>query len=80
MKTSIDLDDALVKDLNRAVSMIGEKPATVLRLAIRAGLPVIEGRFQSPRPDGYFKHVYEDKEREQFENSLGKGPKQAIDR
>jgi hypothetical protein len=80
MKTSIELDNELVKDLNRAVSLIGEKPATVLRLAIRVGLPVIEGRFQSPRPEGFFKHVYQDTEREEFENSLGKGPEQGIDR
>ena len=80
MKTSIELDDDLVKELNRAVSLIGEKSATVLRLAIRVGLPVIEGRFQSPRPEGFFKHVYEDKAREAFENALGKGPRQGIDR
>jgi hypothetical protein len=80
VKTSIDLDDNLVKELNRAVLLIGEKSATVLRLAIRAGLPVIEGRFQSPRPEGYFQHVYEDEERAEFENSLGKGPKQGLDR
>ncbi len=29
---------------------------------------------------GLFKHVYGDKEREAFKNSLGKGPKQGIDR
>jgi hypothetical protein len=58
MKTSIELDDDLVKELNRAGSLIGEKSATVLSLAIRVGLLVIEGRFQSARPEGYFKHVY----------------------
>jgi hypothetical protein len=70
MKTSIELDDDLVKELNRVVSLIGEKSVTVLRLAIRAGLPAVAGRFQSPRPEGFFSQVYEDKEREAFENSL----------
>ena len=53
MRTSIEWDDDLVTAMDRAVSLLGEKSATVLRLAICAGLPVIEGRFQSLRPEGY---------------------------
>jgi hypothetical protein len=54
----MDLDDALAAEVNKTVSLIGEKPATVLRLAIRAGLPVVANRFQSPRPEGYFHSCY----------------------
>jgi hypothetical protein len=30
----------------------------VIRLAIRAGLPVVASSFQSPRPNGYFADDY----------------------
>jgi len=58
MKTSIDLDSELQSELDKAVSLIREKPATVIRLAIRAGLPIVTNRFQSPRPEGYFRDDY----------------------
>ncbi len=58
MKTSVDLDDELVAEVEKAVSLIKEKPATVLRLAIRAGLPIVANRFQAPRPIGYFADDY----------------------
>ena len=58
VKTSVDLDDELVAEVEKAVSLIREKPATVLRLAIRAGLPFIANRFQAPRPEGYFRDDY----------------------
>ena len=78
MKTSIDLDDALAAEVNKTVSLIGEKPATVLRLAIRAGLPVVANRFQAPRPEGYFKSCYPPrKEQVELENAMapfGSGP------
>ena len=44
--------------VDKTSSLIREKPATVIRLAIRAGLPVVANRFQSPRPEGYFADDY----------------------
>ncbi len=38
MKRSIDLDDELAAEVDKTASLIHEKPATVLRLAVRAGL------------------------------------------
>ncbi len=58
MKTSIDLDEDLTAKVQHTVSLIGEKPATVIRMAIRVGLPLIESRFQAPRPEGYFAQDY----------------------
>ena len=58
MKRSVDLDEDLASEVDRTSSLIHEKPATVIRLAIRAGLPVVANRFQSPLPDGYFADDY----------------------
>jgi hypothetical protein len=44
--------------VDRVVDLVKEKPATVLRLAIRAGLPLVAGRHQAPRPEGYFADDY----------------------
>ena len=58
MKTSVDLDPELASELDRTVDLVKEKPATVLRLAIRAGLPLVAARHQAPRPEGYFDDAY----------------------
>ena len=58
MKRSIDLDDDLAAEVDQAAALIREKPATIIRLAIRAGLPSVSSRFQTPRPEGYFKNAY----------------------
>jgi hypothetical protein len=58
MRTTVDLDRQLEKELNHATSVTREKRATVLRLAIRAGLPTVVNRFQAPRPEGYFASDY----------------------
>ena len=58
MKRSVDLDDALAADIEQAASLVHEKPATVIRLAIRAGLPSVVTRFQAQRPEGYFADCY----------------------
>jgi hypothetical protein len=58
MKRSVDIDEDLASEVDRTSSLIHEKPATVIRLAIRAGLPVVANRFQNPRPDGYFADDY----------------------
>jgi hypothetical protein len=58
VKTSVDLDPELQDEVDKTVSLVREKPATVLRMAIRAGLPLIASRFQAPRPEGYFAGDY----------------------
>ena len=58
MKRSVDLDEDLASEVDKTSSLIHEKPVTVIRLAIRAGLPVVANRFQSPRPEGYFADDY----------------------
>jgi hypothetical protein len=58
MKTSIEIDEATMAEIESAASLVREKPATIIRLAIRAGLPAVTNRFQAPRPAGYFKEDY----------------------
>jgi hypothetical protein len=58
MKRSIELDDDLAAEVDQAAALVREKPATVIRMAIRAGLPSVSSRFQAPRPEGYFKDDY----------------------
>jgi hypothetical protein len=72
MKRSIDLDEELAAEVDRAASLVQEKPATILRLAIRAGLPSVTNRFQAPRPDGYFADAYKDSSRVELEDAAGK--------
>ena len=74
MKTSIDLDHELAAEVKETVSVTHEKPATVLRMAIRAGLPVVRNRLQMPRPEGYFTAAYRNypKERLDLESAFAK--------
>ena len=72
VKRSIDLDDDLVADIDRAAMLVREKPATIMRLAIRAGLPTVTNRFQAPRPEGYFAKAYKDTRRATLEDAHGK--------
>ena len=58
MKTSVDLDPDTQAEVERTVELIREKPATVLRMAIRAGLPIVANRHQVVRPEGYFSDAY----------------------
>ena len=53
MKLYVDLDAELVAEAKRMVSLTGENLASVLRMAIRLGLPIMANRFQAPRPEGY---------------------------
>ena len=79
VKTSVILDEELVNEVGRTVSLVGENQATILRMAIRAGLPVVANRFQAPRPEGYFKSAYRrrDPEREQLEEAMLKIPQKS---
>jgi hypothetical protein len=74
MKTSIDIDPDLAAEVEKTVSLVREKPATVLRLAIRAGLPLVASRFQAPRPNGYFADDYPlPKDRLDLEAAMARG-------
>ncbi|MGA3284784.1 MAG: hypothetical protein ABSD57_10045 [Verrucomicrobiota bacterium] len=71
MKTSVILDDDLVSEVEKTTSLVGENQATILRMAIRAGLPVVASRFQAPRPEGYFADAYRpNPEREALEKAM----------
>jgi hypothetical protein len=76
MKTSIELDEATWAEVETTASLIREKPATVIRLAIRNGLPSVANRFQAPRPNGYFADAYKHwpQERARLEEAMSKGP------
>ena len=82
MKTSVDLDDELAAEVKRTVSLTREKPAVVLRMAIRAGLPIVANRFQVPRPEGYFADTYSNapKERLKFEEKMAQATVQKQER
>ena len=42
------MTDALSAEVDETAELAGEKRATVLRLAIRAGLPIVSSRFRGP--------------------------------
>jgi hypothetical protein len=73
MRRTVDLDAELESELSEVVSLTKEKPAVVIRQALRSGLPAVANRFQSPRPPGYFADAYgPDKERAALESAMGK--------
>jgi hypothetical protein len=76
MKTSVYLDDELASEVKKTTSLLGEDEPTILRMAIRAGLPALASCFQAPRPEGYFKSDYErlDPEREALEVAMSNIP------
>jgi hypothetical protein len=73
MRRTVYLDSELETELSNVVSLTKEKPAVVIRHALRAGLPTVANRFQSPRPSGYFAGDYgPDQERVALESAMGK--------
>lgn len=71
VKTSVDLDPETQAEVDRTVDLIREKPATVLRMAIRAGLPIVANRHQAERPEGYFADAYPlPKDRQELEKAM----------
>ena len=74
MNASVFLDDELADEVKKTSSLIGEDQATVLRLAIRAGLPALASCFQATRPEGYFAEDYKKmpQERIEFEAAMGR--------
>ncbi len=80
MKRSIDLDEDLAAEINQAARLVQEKPAVVMRLALRAGLPAVAGQAQAARPDGYFADVYSDAGRVPLEDACGKALRERPER
>jgi hypothetical protein len=77
MRRTVDLDAELETELSDVVSLTKEKPATVIRQALRAGLPAVANRHQSPRPAGYFADDYgPDRERLALESAMSKALQQ----
>jgi hypothetical protein len=73
MRRTVDLDAELENELTEVVSLTKEKPAVVIRQALRAGLPAVANGFQSPRPAGYFADDYRlDEERVALESAMSK--------
>jgi hypothetical protein len=73
MRRTVDLDAELEQNLTDVVSLTKERPAVVIRQALRAGLPAVANRFQTPRPAGYFAADYgPDKERVELESAMSK--------
>ena len=74
VRTSIDLPPDLEKELEDAKSLTGEKQATLIRVALRVGLPVVKNRYQAPRPPGYFASDYKkpDGRRIRLEQAMAK--------
>ncbi len=73
MRRTVDMDAELESSLSDVVSLTKEKPAVVIRQALRAGLPAVANRFQAPRPAGYFADDYgPDKERVELESAMSR--------
>jgi len=74
VRTLIDLPPDLKKELEDAKSLTGEKQATLIRVALRVGLPVVKNRYQAPRPPGYFASDYKKpgRERIRLEQAMAK--------
>ena len=71
MRTSLVLDDELLRELETAARQIKESQATVMRMALRAGLPLVIGRHMAPRPEGYFDDAYtQPKDRRELEAAM----------
>ena len=73
MRKTVELDKELARDLDQLVSLVKEKPAVVIRQAIRAGLPVVANRYAPTRPEGYFSSDYPlPKDRLELEAAMAK--------
>ena len=80
MKRSIDLDEDLAAEIDQAATLVQEKPAVVIRPALRAGLPAVTNRFHAARPYGYFADAYKNTSRVRLENAHGKALRQRPER
>jgi hypothetical protein len=67
MRSSVNLDEETAQEVRRTAALVREDTATILRMAIRAGLPLVANRFQEPRPEGYFNEDYQNIRSEQLQ-------------
>ena len=73
MRTTVTIDSKQKKALSQAQELTKLSQAHVIRMALSAGLPAIVGRFQAPRPEGYFASDYPmPKERMELEAAMAK--------
>lgn len=74
------MDAALCAEVDRAARLLRQKPASIMRRAIRAGLPIVTNRFQAPQPEGYFADAYKDSTRAEAEDAIAKATLQRPER
>lgn len=75
MQTSIDLDEELLGEVSRARKLVNVSEDTVIRMALRAGLPLVTNRGQAHRPEGYFADAYpQPDERLALEEAMAEQP------
>jgi hypothetical protein len=70
MRTTVSIDAELEAELASVQNVTRESKNTVIRLALKAGLPLVVQCFQSPRPEGYFASDYERSDRKEFETKM----------
>ena len=59
MRTTVELDSDLEKELSQVVQLTKSEPEAVLHQAIKEGLNALVSKLHAPRPDGYFAADYE---------------------
>ena len=76
MTANVTLDDELASEIEKTSSLVGENQATILLMAIRAGLPVVTNSHQPPRPEGFFADAYRamPQDRIDFEDAMSRQP------
>ena len=57
-RTTIDIEPELQTELQQVMALTREKQSTIIRLALRVGLPLVANRFQAPAPEGTFAEAY----------------------
>jgi hypothetical protein len=72
VRTTVDLDPELAQELADTRRLTREKQASIIRLALRVGLPLVRNRYQAPRPEGYFASDYQRRqpERDRLEKAM----------
>ena len=74
MKLSVDFDAETAREIAKAAKAVRETKATLVRLAVRAGLPAVVTGIQAPAPPGTFAAQYRRRrpEREQLETAMAR--------
>lgn len=74
MKLSVDFDAETAREIAKAAKAVHETKATLVRLAVRAGLPAVVTGLQTPAPPGTFAAQYRRRrpERERLETAMAR--------